>query len=107
MERTRGIFRRPVVWIILVIIGAITLSSFFTGGHDYTKADTSVAVAQLSDNNVKKALQEDREQNLKLDLKNKIKVGDTETDKIFAQYPAESAAVIYNQLVTAQKSHQI
>ncbi len=107
MERTRGIFRRPVVWIILVIIGAITLSSFFTGGQDYTKADTSVAIAQLSDNNVKKALQEDREQNLKLDLKNKIKVGDTETDKIFAQYPAESAGTIYNQLVSAQNSKQI
>ncbi len=107
MERTRGIFRRPVVWIILVIIGAITLSSFFTGGQDYTKADTSVAIAQLSENNVKKALQEDREQNLKLDLKNKIKVGDTETDKIFAQYPAESGDEIYNQLVSAQNSKQI
>jgi cell division protease FtsH len=107
MERTRGIFRRPVVWIILVIIGAITLSSFFTGGQDYTKADTSVAIAQLSGNNVKKALQEDREQNLKLDLKNKIKVGDAETDKIFAQYPAESGDEIYDQLVAAQKANQI
>ena len=45
MERTRGIFRRPVVWIILVIIGAIALSSFFTGGQEYTKVDTSVALA--------------------------------------------------------------
>jgi cell division protease FtsH len=107
MERTRGIFRRPVVWIILVIIGAITLSSFFTGGQDYTKADTSVAMAQLSDGNVKKALQEDREQNLKLDLKDKIKVGDAETDKIFAQYPAESGDEIYEQLTAAQKSNQI
>ena len=35
MERTRGIFRRPVVWIVLVIIAAIALSSLFTGGQDY------------------------------------------------------------------------
>ena len=35
MERTRGIFRRPVVWIVLVIVGAIALSSFFTGGQEY------------------------------------------------------------------------
>ena len=47
MERTRGIFRRPFVWIILVIVGAIALSSFFTGGQEYTKVDTSVALAEL------------------------------------------------------------
>jgi cell division protease FtsH len=107
MERTRGIFRRPVVWIILVIIGAIALSSFFTGGQEYTKADTSVAVAQLADGNVRKALQEDREQNLKLDLKNKIKVDGTETDRIFAQYPTEAGDEIYNQLIDLKKTNQI
>ena len=47
MERTR-FFRRPVVWIILVIIGAIALSSFFTSGPSYHKVDTSVALQQLN-----------------------------------------------------------
>jgi len=34
MERTR-LFRRPVVWIIIVIVGAVVLSSLFTGGDSY------------------------------------------------------------------------
>ncbi len=46
MERTR-FFRRPVVWIILVIAGAIALSSLFTSGPSYHKVDTSVALDQL------------------------------------------------------------
>ena len=46
MERTR-FFRRPVVWIILVIIGAIALSSFFTSGPSYQRVDTSVALERL------------------------------------------------------------
>jgi cell division protease FtsH len=107
MERTRGIFRRPVVWIVLVIILAIALSSYFTGGQDYAKVDTSMALAQLNANNVKSALVEDREQNLKLDLKTKIKVNGTDTDHVLAQYPADAAGVIFNQLTDAQKSGQI
>src|SRR6185436_18212431 len=71
MERTRGIFRRPVVWIILVIVGAIALSTFFTGGQEYTKVDTYVAIDELRSGNVKKVLLQDREQNLQLDLRNK------------------------------------
>jgi len=62
MERTRGIFRRPVVWIILVIVGAIALSTFFTGGQEYTKVETSVALDELRNGNVKKALLQDRAQ---------------------------------------------
>ena len=44
MERTR-FFRRPVVWIILVIAGAIALSSLFTNGPSYHKVDTLVRSA--------------------------------------------------------------
>ena len=55
MERTR-FFRRPVVWIILVIIGAIALSSFFASGPSYTQADTSFVLKQLRDGNATKAL---------------------------------------------------
>ncbi len=73
MERTR-LFRRPVVWILLVIIGAIVLSSFFTSGPSYTKADTSLVLAQLQSGNVKKAVIQGKEQTLNLDLKSKIKV---------------------------------
>jgi cell division protease FtsH len=107
MERTRGIFRRPLVWIVLVIIGAIALSTFITGGQEYTKVDTSLALAQLNNGNVTKVLQEDREQNLKLDLKDKIEVKGAQTDHVVAQYPAESGDDIYTQLVNLQSSGKI
>ena len=61
MERTR-FFRRPVVWIIMVIIGAIALSSFFTGRDNYTEVETSVALDRLNSGGIQKVLIEDREQ---------------------------------------------
>ena len=88
MERTRGIFRRPVVWIILVIIGAIALDQLLhrrPGVHEgrhVGRARRSCATA-----NVKKAVLEDREQNLSLDLNKKIDVNGQQTDHIIAQYP--------------------
>jgi cell division protease FtsH len=97
MERTR-FFRRPVVWIILVIIGAIALSSFFTSGPSYTKTDTSVALAQLSSGNVTKVVVQDKEQTLNLDLKSKIDVKGTQTNKIQAQYPANTQPLLFNEL---------
>ncbi len=67
MERTR-FFRRPVVWIILVIIGAIALSSFFTSGPSYQRVDTSVVLERLNHPGIKKAVIKDKEQTLQLDL---------------------------------------
>jgi cell division protease FtsH len=107
MERTRGIFRRPVVWIILVIVGAIALSSFFTGGQEYTKVDTSVALAELRNGNVKKAVLEDREQNLQLDLRNKIDVKGTQTDHVNAQLPSAAIGTIFNEIDSMDRSGKI
>src|SRR3712207_1124429 len=67
MERTR-FFRRPVVWIILVILGAIALSSFFTSGPSYQRVDTSVVLERLNQPGIKKVIQEDKEQTLQLEL---------------------------------------
>jgi cell division protease FtsH len=106
MERTRGIFRRPFVWIILVIVGAIALSSFFTGGAEYTKVDTSVALTQLNDN-AKKALLEDREQNLQIDLKQKITVNNTQTDHIQANVPANSTNEIFTDMQNLKNSGKL
>src|SRR3954469_23068963 len=98
MERTRGIFRRPVVWIILVVIGAIALSSFFTGGQEYAKVDTSTALSQLRSGNVKKAVLEDREQNLVLDLRQNIDAKGQPTNHVTTQVPAESIDELWTEL---------
>ncbi|GAA1753908.1 ATP-dependent zinc metalloprotease FtsH [Luedemannella helvata] len=107
MERTRGIFRRPVIWLLLVIAGAIALSAMFTGGPDYKRTDTSLAMSQLTGGNVKTAEFEAREQNLNLILKQKITVKGATTDHITTQVPAESSDEIYNQFINAANEKQI
>ncbi|HEX6872654.1 MAG TPA: ATP-dependent zinc metalloprotease FtsH [Micromonosporaceae bacterium] len=107
MERTRGILRRPVVWIILVIVGAIALSSVFTGGQEYTKVDTSVALAQLRDGNVKKAVIEDREQNLTLDLREAITVKGQQTDHVNAQLPAQSIGSVWTEIDGLERTGRV
>jgi cell division protease FtsH len=106
MERTR-FFRRPVVWIVLVIIGAIALSSLFTGGQTYTQVNTSDALAQLNNNNVHKALIEDKEQTVDLDLKTAVTFNGASTNKIKAQVPALAVNDVFKSIADAKKSGSI
>jgi cell division protease FtsH len=91
----------------LVIVGAIALSSFFTGGTEYTKVDTSVALSELRSGDVKKALLEDREQNLALDLNKQITINGTQTDHIHANIPAQSTDEIFAELQDLKASNKI
>ncbi|MFY1674725.1 ATP-dependent zinc metalloprotease FtsH [Plantactinospora sp. WMMB334] len=106
MERTR-FFRRPVVWIILVIIGAIALSSFFSGGPSYHKVDTNVVLDRLNQGGIEKAIFQDKEQTLQLDLAESAKFGDTDTDKIQAQFPYEVSDEVWNQVAAAKAAGRI
>ena len=106
MERTR-FFRRPVVWIIIAIVGAIGISSLYQSGPTYARVDTSIALAQLRAGNVQKAVMGDKEQTLKLDLGNKIKHKGTETKKIQMQYPALSAENLRAELDSLQKEGKL
>src|SRR3954463_11339561 len=101
MERTR-FFRRPVVWFIIVILGAIAASTLFTGGASYKKVDTSQALAYMRNGDVKKVLIEDKEQTVNLDLNRTI----NGTTKVQAQFPADAFRDVYaevDKLKTAEK----
>jgi cell division protease FtsH len=107
MERTR-LFRRPVVWIILVIIGAIALSSLFTGGDSYQKVDTSVVLDQINNKGgIEKLTLKDKEQTIQLQLANRGKFEGNETNKIQAQYPAQSTDEIFDKITTAEGAGRI
>ncbi|MFF5234297.1 ATP-dependent zinc metalloprotease FtsH [Dactylosporangium sp. NPDC000521] len=106
MERTR-LFRRPVVWILVVIIGAIILSSLFTSGPSYTKADTSQVLALLREGKAKKAVIQDKEQTLKLDLRAKESIKGSKTDKVETQFTARSADELQNELNELQATKKI
>jgi cell division protease FtsH len=102
MERTR-FFRRPVVWFIIVILGAIAASTLFTGGASYKKIDTSQAIALIDSGNVKKALIEDKEQTLSLDLKQNVQG----TNKVQAQVPQNAIRDVYDRLIKAKAAGQV
>ncbi|MEV4623461.1 ATP-dependent zinc metalloprotease FtsH [Asanoa sp. NPDC049573] len=109
MERTR-FFRRPVVWIILVIAGAIALSSLFTGGPSYHRVDTSVALQQLNNgprDSISKVTFQDKEQTLQINLAQSQKFGDTTTNRIEAQFPSEVGDQIWNDVQNAQTAQRI
>ncbi|HZM79090.1 MAG TPA: ATP-dependent zinc metalloprotease FtsH [Candidatus Limnocylindrales bacterium] len=92
MERTR-IFRRPIFWILVVIAGAFLVSQMFTSGPTYKDVDTSFALEQLNKGGIKKALIQDKEQVLKLELAQKITLPDkSEADRIETQYPSGGPA---------------
>ncbi len=81
-----------------MILGAILLSSLITGGDDYKKVDTSVALAQLNSGNVKSVKFEDKEQILQLNLrKNYQGTGSNKvnSNKIEASFPALSSDRIF------------
>jgi cell division protease FtsH len=106
MERTR-FFRRPLVWIILVIIAAVAISSLFTGGEDYTEVETSVALERLTTGGIDSVLIQDREQTLKIDLASPMDVDGDETDKIQARYPSEVSDQIWDEVRQAQAEGRV
>jgi cell division protease FtsH len=97
MERTRFV-RRPLFWIIVVIMGALLLGSIFTGGDDYKKVDTSVALAQIDKGNYTSVKVEDKEQRLQINTRDAVKG----SKKIQASYPYEAGDEIFALLRTQQ-----
>ncbi|BCY15334.1 ATP-dependent zinc metalloprotease FtsH [Actinoplanes sp. L3-i22] len=106
MERTR-FFRRPVVWIILVIIGVVALSSIFTSGPSYQRVDTSVALERLNQPGIEKVVQKDKEQTLQIDLKSTEQFNGKSTDKIETQYPYEVTSAIWDDVEQAKSAGRI
>ncbi|MBA0047771.1 ATP-dependent zinc metalloprotease FtsH [Mycobacteroides sp. LB1] len=84
MNRT-NVFRTLGVIVVVLLLGW----SFFYFGDDtrgYKPVDTTVAIKQIDTDNVKSARIDDREQQLRLDLKSAN--GDTEgKDKVITKYP--------------------
>lgn len=81
--------------VLLIMLFVVSLLTDDT--RTFQKVDTSVAIAQLQDNNVKEAQIDDREQRLRLTLKKPIDVEERkDVDEILTQYPARTAPEIFN-----------
>src|SRR5205807_2145528 len=93
--------RKSVIRTLTAIAVVLLLGwSFFYFSDDtrgYKPVDTSVAVAQINTDNVKSAQIDDREQQLRLTLKN----GNEATDgnnKIITKFPTGYGATLFDQL---------
>jgi cell division protease FtsH len=93
--------RKNVIRTLTAVAVVLLLGwSFFYFSDDtrgYKPVDTSVAVAQINGDNVKTAQIDDREQQVRLDLKSGN--GDTEnSDKIITKYPTGYGVDLFNAL---------
>jgi cell division protease FtsH len=93
--------RKNVIRTLTAIAVVLLLGwSFFYFSDDtrgYKPVDTSVAMSQINGDNVNSAQIDDREQQVRLDLKNGN--GDTEnSDKIIAKYPTGFGVDLFNAL---------
>ncbi|NIH78144.1 cell division protease FtsH [Amycolatopsis viridis] len=80
--------------LIFLLVNTLTDSD-----RGYTQAPTSQAIAQIDANNVKEANLEDKEQQLKLTLNNKIDVDGQQVDQIIAPFPSDASDLIYSKLI--------
>src|SRR5258705_12409516 len=92
----KNVIRTLTAIAVVLLLGCL----FFYFSDDtrwYKPVDTSVAMAQINSDNVKSAQIDDREQQLRLDLKNGN--GDTENaDKVIAKYPTGYAVPLFDAL---------
>ncbi|GAB3086165.1 ATP-dependent zinc metalloprotease FtsH [Corynebacterium aquatimens] len=93
--KNKNIVRYGVIGAIaLIMLYLVTLIGDDT--RSYTQVDTSVALKQLSEDNVKEAQIDDREQRIRLTLKKPIKYEEREgVEEVMAQYPARSTDAVF------------
>jgi cell division protease FtsH len=106
MDRKR-LLRNPLTWIVAALLLYVIFGQFFNDSRGYTQVPTSVAMAQVSGGNVVNATIEDKEQQLRLDLKTPIQApsgqrDNISTNKVTTQYPLGTSQTIYTALTDAK-----
>ncbi|AWB84664.1 ATP-dependent zinc metalloprotease FtsH [Corynebacterium liangguodongii] len=87
-------------WGIFGATALIVLYLFSLIGDDtrsYQQVETSVALTQLADGNAKEVQIDDREQRVRIDLREPITVKEREgVESVMAQYPARTAPAVFD-----------
>ena len=81
----------------LILIALYAFTFFSNDARGYVQADTSVALTQLKDKNVNEVEIDDREQRLRIKLKDEITVDERDgVQEIVAKYPARASEQVFN-----------
>ena len=105
MDRKR-LLKNPLLWIVAVLLLYFAFSMVFDSDRGYSQVPTSRALAEVSAGNAKEVNLEDKEQQLKLTLTNKINVDDQQVDQILTKFPAGASGQIYTKLMEAKSGDQ-
>ncbi|WP_028937866.1 ATP-dependent zinc metalloprotease FtsH [Pseudonocardia spinosispora] len=102
MDRKR-LLRNPLTWILAALLLYVIFSQFFDPTRGYTQVSTSQALGQVTGGNAASVTVEDKEQQLRIDLKNPITASNgnkdnIQTKQILAQYPVGSMPQIFTTL---------
>ncbi|TCO57988.1 ATP-dependent zinc metalloprotease FtsH [Actinocrispum wychmicini] len=98
MDRKR-LLRNPLLWILAVFLLYLAFSTIFDDTRGYAQVSTSQAITQINTGNVDKATLEDKEQQLKLTLKDPSKADGQK--QVFTFFPGgSSTAEVFNLLRT-------
>src|ERR1041384_7645478 len=95
MDRKR-LLRNPLLWILAVVLLYLAFSTIFDDNRGYAQVSTTQAVTQVTTGNVEKATLEDKEQQLKLTLKDAARANNQK--QIFTSFPAQAGDDIFNLL---------
>jgi cell division protease FtsH len=98
MDRKR-LLRNPLLWILAVFLLYLAFSTIFDSNRGYTQVSTTKAISQITSGNVDKAVLEDKEQQLKLTLKDPAKADGQK--QIFTSFPAQAGDDVFNVLRTS------
>ncbi|MFD4644117.1 ATP-dependent zinc metalloprotease FtsH [Lentzea sp. NPDC058436] len=95
MDRKR-LLRNPLLWIAAVLLLYFVFTVLFDDSRGYHQVKTSQALQQVREGNVKEATIEDKEQRLRLTLRD----GQTfeGSNRLITQFPASSTDEIFNVL---------
>ncbi len=86
----------------LVLIALYAFTFFTNDTRNFVRVDTSVALEQLTDKNVAEAQIDDREQQVRLKLREPVTVEEREgVEEVIAKYPARATEQVFNAVKDA------
>ena len=109
----KTVFRNVAIFV-LILLGLWGWSFMRDSSREYRGVDTSVALTQLNVKNAKSVQIDDREQQLRIELKKPIEVGEKAkgkdkketSDKITAKYPARGSDFVFESVRQSGATYQ-